>query len=409
MATLVGLSSTPAAAAWTSEAIAGTTVELYTPAGVSSVGDGRALMVVLHGCTQEAAALREHGNLAATADALGVVMAVPAVPGGGVVAGCWDYYGSNHSRTSGHNGPMLEMVDTLLGDGALSIDADQVYVVGLSSGGGQALVLGCLAPDVFAGIGAVASPALGTGVADGGVVATNAAAATELCESLAGVHAPDLASQVAFSFYDAADFVVADGYNQINTEVFAAVLSDGLEGMTAKAVAFESLPGTMPTGSATYYADAGGVRVARLDSTSGVGHAWPAGSGANPGPLAFVSGQGLDAGRFAAEFFAEHNLRVEPSVGTTGGGSTGGGDTTGPMGSESSGTPGSDDTTTTTGSPEPASSSSGPVGTSSGGDASSGEAVADTDDSAGGCRVGGGRGLLPLLVLLGIRRRRSCG
>ena len=408
----VGLASAEAQASWSEAALGETTVHVYRPTERSPVGDGRALMVVLHGCTQEATALREHGNLEETADALGVVMAVPAVPGGGVVAGCWDYYGSAHTRTSKHSGPLLDIVDGLASDPDLDIDPDQVYAVGLSSGGGQALVLGCLAPDVFAGIGAIAAPALGTGVADGGTVATTAEQAATLCETLAASHTDALQTQVGFTFLDSADFVVADGYNPINAAMFGAVMSVGLDAMDATAVDFTTLPGVSPTGMATEYADAGGVRVARLDSTSGVGHAWPAGSGANPGPLSFVSGDGVNIARYAADFFAAHNPRVAdvepPDDGTSSGGE---GTTTGPsagtettagttsMGVDSSSTSGSGSP------PEPAASSTGAVA-SSGGSSGAQEPGAT---SSGGCRTGGGgtAGWALLLLLGGLRRRRA--
>jgi poly(3-hydroxybutyrate) depolymerase len=45
----------------------------------------------------------------------------------------------------------------------LNIDPSQTYNTGLSSGGGQAMVMGCLAPEIFAGMGINAAPTIGTG------------------------------------------------------------------------------------------------------------------------------------------------------------------------------------------------------------------------------------------------------
>ncbi|MCA9541926.1 MAG: PHB depolymerase family esterase, partial [Myxococcales bacterium] len=144
----------PAAASaqqWTARAVAGLNVQVYRPAAAGAVGQGRSLLIVLHGCAQSVDPLRDRGGLNIAAEHHGMVIAVPAVPNGGVVAGCWDYYGDQHTRQNRHNGPVLALVDALLGDAALGIDPDQVYVAGLSSGGGEAAVLACLAPDVFAG------------------------------------------------------------------------------------------------------------------------------------------------------------------------------------------------------------------------------------------------------------------
>src|SRR5262249_32239037 len=43
----------------------------------------------------------------------------------------------------------------------LAIDPRQVYVVGLSAGATVAMQIGCMAPDVFAGVGSVAGDAIG--------------------------------------------------------------------------------------------------------------------------------------------------------------------------------------------------------------------------------------------------------
>ncbi len=307
----IGSISSTAHAAWATQTIAGMTVEVYTPATTSPAGDGRALMITMHGCSQTAGVLASNGNFEAAAEAFGVVMAVPAVPGGGVVAGCWDYYGAVHSRTSGHNGPVLELAQTLRDDASYDIDADQVYVVGFSSGGGQALVLGCLAPDVFAGVGVAAGPSLGTSISQIAQVSTTAPQAATLCRQFAGPQESALATQLGVTFSDSTDFTVAQGYNAVNAEMFASVMSDGIGAMQADTVDQSTLPGMTPQGGGTVYRDGMGPRVAALDSTAGVGHNWPAGHGQAGGLLTFVSGQGLDYPSYLAEFFANNSLRAD--------------------------------------------------------------------------------------------------
>ncbi len=395
------LCATEARAQWSTETVAGMNVELYAPAIESPVGEGRALMLVLHGCTQPASAIRTEGNLQAAADSMGVVMAVPDVPNGGVVAGCWDYYGALHTRTSGHNGALLSLVDALLGDADLGIDANQVYIVGFSSGGGQAIVSGCVAPDVFAGIGVVAGPALGTGVPDIGTVNTTADQAAALCVQLAGDEAAALESQAAVTFADSADFTVSTGYNAVNAGMFGAVLSDGLDAMEAEAIDFATLPGAMPAGAGSTYADAAGIRVAQLDSTSGIGHAWPSGSGMGGGPLTYVNGNGVNMAQYAAEFFAMYNPRVggwDPPGGDDGG-ETGEPETTGASETRGGGETGEPDETST--GEAPSSGSRGDGG---------GSGVEEPEGrGASGCSVPGApRALawLATLGLLGLRRRR---
>ena len=176
----------------------GMTVELYRPSTAPALPGGRALMVSLHGCVQTSQVLKNGGNWTATADEHGMVVAVPAAPNGGVLLGCWDYYDTNHSRTSParHDDNLLDLVSALLADTSLGIDPDQVYVSGLSSGGGQAMVMGCLAPDVFAGVGIAAGPTVGTTSGQIGSVATTLAQARSTCRTFAGTHAADFGSQV---------------------------------------------------------------------------------------------------------------------------------------------------------------------------------------------------------------------
>jgi poly(3-hydroxybutyrate) depolymerase len=309
-------------AAWETRELAGTTVELYTPAGVSPIGDGRGLLVGLHGCAQTAVVLRDNAGLEGTADALGVVIALPLVPDGGVIAGCWDYYGTDHERDAGHPGALVEITLALRDDAELDIDAAQVYLVGLSSGGGETLVLGCLAPDLFAGVGIIEGPAVGTTSLQIGYVATTAEAAATACEALAGAHAVDFATQLAVSYTDSFDFTVAQGYAVLNAEMFA-----GLYGGKLDTASFDlaDQPGTAPMGGGTYYADADGDRIALLESTNAIGHTWPAGTGTD-GPLqSYVDGDGLDFARFAIEFFTANNRRVVDAGSDESGGSDGGG------------------------------------------------------------------------------------
>ena len=130
--------ASPAHAAWETRNAGGMSVHVYTPGGESPLG-GHALLVALHGCTQSATQLRDFGNFEHAAEDFGMVVALPDVPGGGVYAGCWDYYGALHNGASGHDAAVISLAETLLADGTLGIDPAQVYVSGFSSGGGEAL------------------------------------------------------------------------------------------------------------------------------------------------------------------------------------------------------------------------------------------------------------------------------
>lgn len=333
---------TLAHAAWETRQIAGMSVELYTPASTSPIGTGHSLLIGLHGCTQTAVQLRDYAGLESTADEYGMVIALPLVPNGGVIAGCWDYYGANHTRTTRHDGPLIEMTETLRDDGALAIDPAQVYLAGFSAGGGEALVLGCLAPDLYAGIGVAAGPAVGTSVSQIAQVGTTAPQAATACQTLAGANAGDFATQLAVTFTDTADGTVAQGYAQVSADMFATVYGGGMQ---TAAFDMASLPGTAPAGSGTEYQDADGDRIATMISSNGSGHAWPAGTGTAGPPLSYVAGNGLDFAAYLAEFFTANSRRAEgewmPGDDDGGGSDDGSGDSGG--GSDDAGSDAADD------------------------------------------------------------------
>lgn len=308
---IIGMLAIPsvAAAGWQTRNVGGVDTRIYTPDSLSPIGEGRGLMVGLHGCAQTADHLQQHANLELAADDYGLVIALPNVPGGGVIAGCWSYYGPLHSRDGGHAGPVVAMTEALRDDPQYQIDPRQIYLAGFSAGGGEAVVLGCVAPDLFAGVGVAAGPALGTTVNQIGQVGTTAEAASGLCQQLAGGLADDLQTQVAVAFTDTNDFVVAQGYAEINARMIADIVAGGVDAMTPAPIEFAGLPGASPTGMGTVWADSDGPRIAWLVS-SGVGHNWPAGSGGAPGFNTYVTGTGLNFAYYLAEFFTEHSRRV---------------------------------------------------------------------------------------------------
>ncbi|MCB9538571.1 MAG: PHB depolymerase family esterase [Myxococcales bacterium] len=302
LSALVLFPSAVAAQEWTATQAGGVSLRLYTPAAPAPAA-GRPLLIVLHGCSQQNAALQNGGNLEATAEAQGALVALPAVPNGGVVAGCWDYYGELHTRANRHNGPLLAMTAALRDDAELGVDPDRVWIAGLSSGASQAMVMGCLAPDVYAGVGIAAGPTVGTSQVEIGQVATNLARATALCTRLAGDQAAHLATQLTAVVVGDRDFVVAQGYGPLNAQV-AAALYDAPD--TAP-VDVAALPGAAPAGQGTVWADAFGPRVALLQMNN-LDHAWPAGGG-GVAPAPFVNGGGLDFGAFLGQFFVANDRR----------------------------------------------------------------------------------------------------
>src|SRR5688572_29589427 len=75
-------------AAWATRVLGGRSTQVYVPASSSPHGR-RSLLVALHGCAQGTTPLQSAAGLADTAEALGMVVALPAKGG---YPGCWEYF-----------------------------------------------------------------------------------------------------------------------------------------------------------------------------------------------------------------------------------------------------------------------------------------------------------------------------
>lgn len=301
----MGVTSSAHAGEWQQATLGGVTTQLYRPDAEGVAGEGRPLFIALHGCAQQATALKDFGNWSA-AEEYGAVIALPSAPNGGVYAGCWDYYGAGHTRGNRHNGPLLAMVQALLDDAELKIDPAQVYITGLSSGGAQAGVMGCLAPEIFAGVGINAGPAVGTSEADIASATGTPEGVANTCTTLAGAESGAFSTQLTAVVYGDKDVIVAPGYGRLNALSRAGLYSvpDAPDAFT-----LDGLPGYAPSGQGQIWFDADGPRVSLIEVT-GMGHAWPAGTGEGF-ENQFVAAEGLDWFSYLMQWFTAHNRRLD--------------------------------------------------------------------------------------------------
>lgn len=291
---------------WTSFDFQGSKVHLYRPKASKEVNKNlkrthkHALMVNLHGCAQKGSTLVEHGNWEEAANRHKSYILIPEVPGGGVYAGCWDYYGLRHQRRDRHNHFLLKLIDHV--KGLYAINEHQVYLSGLSSGGGLALVHACLAPEVFAGVGLNAAPSVGTEASD----ITNAQISiNEIkrnCLKLSGNKRAHLQTQVASIIYGDNDFIVDPDYNQLNAKALAELYGANHE----ESFSLKNLRGTSLKGKGTLYKKEKQVLVSLIEN-EGLGHNWPAGSGGVPG--SFVNKKSIDYPSYLLNFLISNNRR----------------------------------------------------------------------------------------------------
>lgn len=280
----------------------------YWPATQPAAGRKRALVLVLHGCAQTAGgdvinSSSDGGfNWKTAADQYGAIILAPNATGNLYANHCWDYASTHHNRDTGHDGVLLDLIRRFSTNTQYAIDPNQIYVAGLSSGGGETMALGCLAPDVFAGVGINAGPALGTTTAQisyvpSGFTATTAA---NSCRTLAGKHTAGFATQIASVVWGTSDYVVSQQYGTMDAQAMRLVYGG----------AFTQGPSTpVATGGASIVSsDASGKPRTAEMSVSGMGHAWPAGSGGQT--TNFVDAAHVNYPAYLMDFWFRNNLRT---------------------------------------------------------------------------------------------------
>jgi poly(hydroxyalkanoate) depolymerase family esterase len=110
------------------------------------------LVVVMHGCTQNATTFANESGWILLADKFGFALALPQQTQVNNFLNCFRWFDSDHNRRDqGEALSIKQMVDKM--KSVHSIDPKRVYVTGLSAGGAMTSVMLATYPDVFAGGG----------------------------------------------------------------------------------------------------------------------------------------------------------------------------------------------------------------------------------------------------------------
>jgi poly(hydroxyalkanoate) depolymerase family esterase len=136
----------------------------YVPEGLETPA---ALVVVLHGCTQNAAGYDQGSGWSRLADKHGFALLFPEQTRANNPNLCFNWYTANDSqRGMGEAASIRAMVEAMCGQH--SIDPKRIFVTGLSAGGAMASVMLATYPELFAAGGIIAGIPYGcaSGVAE---------------------------------------------------------------------------------------------------------------------------------------------------------------------------------------------------------------------------------------------------
>lgn len=124
--------------------------KLHVPAGAT--GRALPLVVMLHGCTQSADDFAAGTGMNELADELGFFVLYPMQSTAANPQGCWNWFEPAHQHRGGGE-PALLAAMTRAVIQEHGIDANRVYIAGMSAGGAMADIVGAAYPDIFAAVG----------------------------------------------------------------------------------------------------------------------------------------------------------------------------------------------------------------------------------------------------------------
>jgi poly(hydroxyalkanoate) depolymerase family esterase len=120
---------------------------IYAP---ESLRDGAPLVVVLHGCTQTAAAYDHGSGWSRLADRQGFALLFPEQTRANNPNLCFNWFApEDYRRDSGESLSIRGMIETLVA--RLGVDRKRVFITGLSAGGAMTSAMLAAYPEVFAG------------------------------------------------------------------------------------------------------------------------------------------------------------------------------------------------------------------------------------------------------------------
>lgn len=242
----------------------------FVPAGL---GTRAPLVVVLHGCTQDAAGYDRGAGWSTLAAAHGFALLYPEQARANNANGCFNWFEpGDTARGHGEAASIANAVAAIVARHRL--DASRVFVAGLSAGGAMAAVMLATYPDVFAGGAIIAGLPFG--------------AARGIPEALSAMAAPGAASSQALGDKVRAASSYAGPWPRVS--VWHGGSDHTVSAQNGEAVAAQwrdvhGLGAAPPSVTAvgrhglSVWRDAGGVAVVELNRIDGMAHGTPLDAG----------------------------------------------------------------------------------------------------------------------------------
>ena len=286
---------------------------VYTPSTYRT-GVAVPLVVMLHGCTQNAVDFALGTQMNSLAEQQNFIVVYPQQINAANQYLCWNWFTtSNQVRNSGESAIIAGIVQNMVQNTAQwTIDANRVYVAGLSAGAALAVILGVTYPDVFAALG------IHSGLEYQAAINQN----TALRANRNGGPNPRQQAIVAYEamgsnarvvptivFHGSNDLVInpINGDQVVQQWMYTDIAASNGSYTADFNAPTTTITGQVPKGRSYITAswqDANGVEIQEYWKISGMGHAWSGGNYRG----SYTDPQGPDATSAIYQFFMDHPL-----------------------------------------------------------------------------------------------------
>ena len=280
--------------------------KLYAPAGAA--GKSLALVVMLHGCTQNPDDFAAGTSMNERAREQGFFVLYPEQSQAANPQRCWNWFKHNHQQRGGGEPAFIASLTQAVMR-QHGIDSRRVYIAGLSAGGAMAAIVASAYPEIFAAVG------VHSGLPSG--AASNVAEALSAMKSGAtGLGLRTRASRVGGNSSAVPTIVFHGDQDQtVNARNGEQVIADVLGSAAAEVAAASDISTAAHTPQVEHGVSAKGRRFTRSTHHAhtgkalaehwlvhGAGHAWSGGHASG----SYTDASGPDATREMLRFFFEH-------------------------------------------------------------------------------------------------------
>jgi poly(hydroxyalkanoate) depolymerase family esterase len=264
------------------------------------------MVILLHGCNQGVDGLVAVTRFDELADSKKFVTVYPEQSTAANAYKCWNWFlAEDQKRDAGEPAILQGIAAEVMAN--VAVDPKRVHVAGLSAGGAMAVVLAATWPDFFASVGVVA------GCPFNGTPCLNQPS-TQSLDALIGYVRDAMGTHARVmplvTFQGDADTTVP----AMNAELLVKqwlgandLADDGLANGSIPGIAAHKAQSAVPGGYSyltEVYEDASAAALLEAWMVSGMGHAWPGGTGGLP----YADSKGPDATSEIYRFLSEHPM-----------------------------------------------------------------------------------------------------